>query len=90
MQEVRITLNDFVKQLAQTVDDDWHDSYEETDEMLCEWFQACAESVADVLRIVVATGDGPDWIKRPLILCLFEDANVLERFFSYLRRTSSL
>merc|ERR1740138_126337 len=40
--KARKEFNDYVKQLAKTVDDDWHDSYEETDEMLHEWLEDCA------------------------------------------------
>eukprot|EP00931_Biecheleriopsis_adriatica_P077884 TRINITY_DN51369_c0_g1_i1.p1 TRINITY_DN51369_c0_g1~~TRINITY_DN51369_c0_g1_i1.p1 ORF type:complete len:295 (+),score=77.29 TRINITY_DN51369_c0_g1_i1:58-885(+) len=55
---VRKELNDFVKQLAKTVDDDWHDSYEETGEMLFEWLQSCAEHVSNVLRVGLTRGVG--------------------------------
>ena len=40
--EVRKTLNEYVTNMAQTVNADWHDSYEETDEMLSEWLQMFA------------------------------------------------
>lgn len=60
MPEVRKTLNEYVKKLARTVDDDWHDSYEETDEMLGEWLQDCATRVEHVLRVGVQHGAGFD------------------------------
>ena len=37
--DIRKQLNKHVRVMAQTVDDDWHDSYEETDEMLGEWLE---------------------------------------------------
>lgn len=58
--EVRKMLDDYVKSLAQAVDDDWHDSYEETDEMLANWLQDCAEQVGHVLQVGVQTGTGFD------------------------------
>lgn len=58
--EVRKSLNEYVKNLAQTVNDDWHDSYEETDEMLGEWLQDCAKQVENILRIGVELGAGFD------------------------------
>jgi len=56
--KARKELNDYVKQLAKTVDDDWHDSYEETDEMLREWLEDCAGRVAGVLSVGVSHGAG--------------------------------
>ena len=58
--EVRKTLNEYVKSLAKTVDDDWHDSYEETDEMLGEWLQHCAKQVECILQVGVQHGAGFD------------------------------
>jgi hypothetical protein len=58
--DVRKALNEYVKSLAKTVDDDWHDSYEETDEMLGEWLQACAKQTEHVLQVGVQRGAGFD------------------------------
>lgn len=58
--EIRKSLNEYVKNLARTVNDDWHDSYEETDEMLCEWLQECAKQVGSVMRVGVELGAGFD------------------------------
>lgn len=55
---VRKGLNDYVRRLACTVDADWHDSYEETDEMLHEWLEACAGHIEGVLRVGVLRGAG--------------------------------
>lgn len=50
-------LNDFVKSLAAAVDADWHDSYEETGEMLQEWFGAVGNHAQNILRVSVARGE---------------------------------
>lgn len=54
VKNARKELNQHVKTMAQTVDDDWHDSYEETSEMLQEWLADCATRVSGVLRVGVA------------------------------------
>ena len=52
------SLNDYVKSLADTVDMDWHDSYEETDEMIVEWFNECGECVKNVIKAATELGAG--------------------------------
>jgi hypothetical protein len=46
--------------MAQARDDDWHDSYEETDEMMHEWLGDCIKHAANVLRVGVERGVGID------------------------------
>lgn len=49
-------MNEYVKQLAETVDADWHDSYEETGEMLQEWLRDCGKWVQEVIDIGIIYG----------------------------------
>eukprot|EP00933_Yihiella_yeosuensis_P032551 TRINITY_DN26171_c0_g1_i1.p1 TRINITY_DN26171_c0_g1~~TRINITY_DN26171_c0_g1_i1.p1 ORF type:complete len:498 (+),score=94.96 TRINITY_DN26171_c0_g1_i1:42-1535(+) len=51
-------LNEYVKDLAETVDADWHDSYEETGEKLQEWFDDCGSWVEEVVRVGTKMGAG--------------------------------
>ena len=39
-------LNEHVRSLAQAVDADWHDSWEETGQEVQEWFETCCRSEA--------------------------------------------
>lgn len=60
VQAIKVTdlkkkLNGYVKSLAATVNADWHDSYEQTGEEVCEWFQECGDAVSAALRV---TGKG--------------------------------
>jgi len=52
----KVSLNTFVQQLADAVDADWHDSYEETSEMLQDWLQDCGERSQSVLKVGIRTG----------------------------------
>jgi len=54
----KAALNKRVKDMAFTVDMDWHDSYEQTDEMLHDWFEACGEQAKLVLRSATDLGAG--------------------------------
>eukprot|EP00929_Paragymnodinium_shiwhaense_P108847 TRINITY_DN75192_c0_g1_i1.p1 TRINITY_DN75192_c0_g1~~TRINITY_DN75192_c0_g1_i1.p1 ORF type:complete len:307 (+),score=64.00 TRINITY_DN75192_c0_g1_i1:86-1006(+) len=54
--QIRKDLNAYVKDMAKTVDGDWHDSYEETDEMLHEWLEDCAARAEAVLEVGVVKG----------------------------------
>eukprot|EP00928_Gymnodinium_smaydae_P091648 TRINITY_DN75381_c0_g1_i1.p1 TRINITY_DN75381_c0_g1~~TRINITY_DN75381_c0_g1_i1.p1 ORF type:complete len:500 (-),score=115.51 TRINITY_DN75381_c0_g1_i1:369-1868(-) len=54
--EAKRVLNVYVKSLADTVDADWHDSYEETAEELQQWFEECGRRVLEVLRVGVQLG----------------------------------
>lgn len=56
--KAKLALNDYVKQLAETVDADWHDSYEETGEMLQEWLRDCGKWVQEVIDIGIIYGSG--------------------------------
>lgn len=55
---VKKSLNDYVSSLAHTVDMDWHDSYEETDEMIVEWFSECGVHVKSAIRAATDIGAG--------------------------------
>jgi hypothetical protein len=50
---IKSSLKDIVKTLAQQVDDDWHDGYEEQAETKREWFDAIQEPLQAVLDIGV-------------------------------------
>lgn len=54
--QIRKELNAYVKDMAKTVDDDWHDSYEETDGMLHEWLEDCTSRAEAVLEVGVVKG----------------------------------
>lgn len=56
--QVKESLNEYVKSLAHTVDMDWHDSYEETGEMLVEWFSECGDHVQKVIKAATSLGAG--------------------------------
>lgn len=58
VEPVKESLNEYVKSLAHTVDMDWHDSYEETDEMLVEWFTECGDHVQKVIKAATSLGAG--------------------------------
>lgn len=58
VEPVKESLNEYVKSLAHTVDMDWHDSYEETDEMLVEWFSECGDHVQKVIKAATSLGAG--------------------------------
>lgn len=54
--DVKASLNAYVKSLAQMVDADWHDSYEETAEKASEWFEACGDIIESCLSVGVGRG----------------------------------
>ncbi|CAJ1406886.1 unnamed protein product [Effrenium voratum] len=58
VEAVKLSLNGFVQSLAETVDADWHDSYEETGEMLGEWFGECGDHVMKVIKVATELGAG--------------------------------
>jgi len=54
--DVKQTLTTHVQSLARTVDVDWHDSYEETAEEVCELFFKCGVVVEACFRVSVCHG----------------------------------
>lgn len=58
VEPVKKSLNEHVQSLAETVDADWHDSYEETGEMIVEWFNECGEHVQKVIQAATTLGAG--------------------------------
>jgi len=54
--DVKQTLTTHVQSLARTVDVDWHDSYEETAEEVCEWGFKCGVVVEACFRVSVCHG----------------------------------
>ena len=58
VEDAKKCLNEYVQNLAETVDADWHDSYEETGEMLAEWFSDCGGYVKKALRAATEIGAG--------------------------------
>ena len=58
VESVKTSLKEYVDNLAHTVDMDWHDSYEETDEMILEWFSECGEHVMKAVKVATDLGAG--------------------------------
>ena len=58
LEKVKASLNSYVESLAEAVDADWHNSYEETHEMIVEWFNECGEHAAKVIQAATKFGAG--------------------------------
>jgi hypothetical protein len=60
-------LNQHVKSLAQAVNRDWHDSYEETGEELCRYMEECLEIVEMAVNLAMEHGVAFDWCHQVLM-----------------------
>ena len=54
--DVKRLLNAYVKSLAHTVDRDWHDSWEETGQEVCEWFEKSGDAIEAAMKVGVGHG----------------------------------
>jgi hypothetical protein len=62
--QLRKCLTNAVKELAAMVDADWHDSYEETGDRLCEYVADLEEPLSAVLKCLVAPQRTPAALSR--------------------------
>ena len=65
--KVKKGLNQHVKSLAQAVNRDWHDSWEETGEELCRYMGECLDIVEMSLNTVIENGVAFDWCNQVLV-----------------------
>lgn len=65
--KVKKGLNQHVKSLAQAVNRDWHDSWEETGEELCRYMGECLDIVEMSLNTVMENGVAFDWCNQVLM-----------------------
>ena len=65
--KVKKGLNQHVKSLAQAVNRDWHDSWEETGEELCRYMEECLDIVEMSLNTVIENGVAFDWCNQVLV-----------------------
>jgi len=65
--KVKKGLNQHVKSLAHAVNRDWHDSWEETGEELCQYMKECLDIVEMSLNTVMENGVAFDWCNQVLM-----------------------
>ena len=62
--QLKKRLHELVKELAAMVDADWHDSYEETSDLLCEYVESLTPNLSAVLECLVAPARTPPSLSR--------------------------